>query len=107
MRNAAMRFGVGLDLWSREDLTGEQQVAAEQAPADEPAPELSWHTPAAGKRDWIAEAAAASTVKHLLDLGRECNAAEEFVGPVREALLKRRSQMEGSSNGKVHASSIN
>lgn len=37
IRNAAMRFGVGLDLWSKEDLR-DKEDKDEQPPAAEPAP---------------------------------------------------------------------
>ena len=48
IRNAAMRFGVALDLWSEEDLVGGDEPASTAAPAA--------HEPAAQTgRDWIAE----------------------------------------------------
>lgn len=65
IRNAAMRFGVALDLWSKESLA---EAALEPAPS-EPVPSQ----PVAAGRDWIAEAQACTEVKPLLELGRECN----------------------------------
>lgn len=45
IRNAAMRFGVALDLWSKEDLKADRAAAeaqpAEAAPAAEPEPDRS------------------------------------------------------------------
>lgn len=42
IRNAAMRFGVALDLWSKEELSGGQDQQpprpGQQAPADQPSP---------------------------------------------------------------------
>lgn len=32
LRNAAMRFGVGLDLWSKEDLSGDESAPPKEAP---------------------------------------------------------------------------
>jgi hypothetical protein len=38
IRNAAMRFGVALDLWAKEDLRGDDAPAPEPEPAAEPKP---------------------------------------------------------------------
>lgn len=37
LRNAAMRFGVGLDLWSKEDLSGDEDAPAKKPPKVTPA----------------------------------------------------------------------
>lgn len=53
LRNAAMRFGVGLDLWSKEDLsaTEPQPVAAPKAEVDR----LVVAVKAADLGDWVKE----------------------------------------------------
>ena len=86
IRNAAMRFGVGLDLWSKEDL---QSGGEDDAPQDsEPV------APPASGRDWVAEGLLIDDVQTLLALGKEANEAGEFVGRVRGALLARRAELE-------------
>ncbi|WP_437582693.1 hypothetical protein ACSAGD_10545 [Paramicrobacterium sp. CJ85] len=55
IRNAAMRFGVALDLWSKEDLAGAQDQAA--------------------NREWVSEAEAAETVEDVKAVWRQAKDA--------------------------------
>lgn len=90
IRNAAMRFGVGLDLWSKEDLGSEESTAVrpDRPPA---APARN------GRRDWISEADACTDLESLLRLGQQCNDAGEFVNGTKVALLRRRRELTPSS----------
>ena len=70
-------------------------------PTDDPDPdaqsyerggEQQRHEPSG--RDWVSEACGIKDLGALLSLGRECNAFGEFTGPVKEALLARRAELE-------------
>jgi hypothetical protein len=88
IRNAAMRFGVALDLWSKEDL-GEVPIA-EFAPRETP-------PPAPPGRDWIGQANACADVQSLLQLSRLANEAGAYNGKVREAFMRRREEFKVST----------
>lgn len=77
IRNAAMRFGVALDLWSKEDIT----------PIEEPVGPLSLLVADSKGRNWIAEARACTTLEGLLELGRTCTEAGEMFGETRDAFV--------------------
>ena len=84
IRNAAMRFGVALDLWSKEDLRPESPAAEETPPDAAPA----------APRDWAAEARAITDLDGLLTLGQECSAAGAFTGRVRSVMLDQRQKLQ-------------
>lgn len=102
IRNAAMRFGVALDLWSKEDLANARPLSAPTAdiePAEVPPAPADYHRPevfAAPEtvgRDWIGEAQAATTLAELRTIGRACELAQEFTGQTRSYLLARHREL--------------
>lgn len=97
IRNAAMRFGVALDLWSKEDLLGEppSDDAPEHREPETPAP----LRPGSRGRDWAAEARACTDWDALNALARECNAAGAFTGGVRDAMVQRRLELTPTDQG--------
>jgi hypothetical protein len=86
IRNAAMRFGVALDLWSKGDLgSGDEPASAAAPAASEPVAQTG--------RDWIAEANACTSLEALVALGYECNNVGAFADGVRVAMLRRRREL--------------
>lgn len=104
LRNAAMRFGVGLDLWSKEDLGADETSSApspaQPAATEEPSAEST-------RRDWVGEARATTDLDVLLQIGKECSAAGEFVGTTRAALLRRRRELEAAASVGMNGHSSN
>lgn len=105
LRNAAMRFGVALDLWSKEDLGSED--ASPTVPAPSPGRQEAIPDPRGG-RDWIDEAKVVTDLEALLQIGKDCSAAGDFVGPVRATLLRRRRELEAPAEaaGATQLSSV-
>lgn len=73
LRNGAMRFGVGLDLWSKENLWEAEQ--AKGKPSNEPEPKPS-----------VSVAISASQRTRLFAVAREHNVANEKVKEIVEAV---------------------
>lgn len=105
IRNAAMRFGVALDLWSKEDLAPQAEAAAEQADVVERG--LAEGEEKSSGRDWIAEVRelqAATTMNDndsLVDsaaklgkLANEANDVGEFKGAAKAAMASLRRTLE-------------
>lgn len=103
IRNAAMRFGVALDLWSKEDLApGSTESSGEQPATAPPAP------PEPTGRDWlqetkhIAESDDPFEVRRiaLLRLGEECEKLQEMTPALRKEIIahgtKLRAQVEAA-----------
>lgn len=88
LRNAAMRFGVAVDLWSKEDLG----AGAPPLP-----PVTSADMDPTARRDWITEAKACTDIATLLALGRECNDAGGFTGETKAAMLQRREELTAAA----------
>lgn len=103
LRNAAMRFGVAVDLWSKEDLGMGAAPASEPTGPDfrdpnRPFAESLPNGPGAvPRRDWITEAKACTDIATLLALGRECNDAGGFTGETKAAMLQRREELTAAA----------
>jgi len=73
IRNAAMRFGVALDLWAKEDLTPTEPEPARQAPQSPPplaqARARAWTAVHALYPQWTDEDCKSETVDELKKLG--------------------------------------
>lgn len=101
IKNAAMRFGVGLDIWSKEDLAGNAERDAESIDREKRGEKPATEQQQASGRDWVKEAAAITDLAALLKLGSECNDAGEFVGSVKNKLLARRRELEAEAKAKA------
>ena len=77
LRNAAMRFGAGLELWSKSDLN-----AAEE------------HTAA---REWLVEAQAAADVEAIREIWRLARAAGADVDTLDKITVLAQERMEGGA----------
>ena len=89
IRNAAMGFGIALELWSKEDL----QPGESQEVQPDPAAQRNGASNGSSGRNWIEEAKRAREVQTVIDLGYEANALGEFDGPVKEFLIARRAEL--------------
>lgn len=97
IRNGAMRFGVGLDLWSKEDLQGKDVDTPDQvAPvrplrnsrktADNPADDTAW----------LDIPASCTTLEQLTAKAQEANQAGVFAGEIMAAFLTRKAELEAA-----------
>ncbi|MCT1395638.1 hypothetical protein M4D51_07850 [Microbacterium sp. p3-SID338] len=75
LRNAAMRFGVALDLWSKSDI----HSAVEQSTA----------------REWVIEAQAADGVDAIRDIWKQARAAGADVDTLDKITVLAQERMEG------------
>lgn len=94
LRNAAMRFGVALDLWSKEDLSAKAEAEAEQANSVQRGEESQDAPDAPPGRNWAQEAQDAKTLEEVLALAAECNKANEFKGVAKARLQQARQRLE-------------
>lgn len=85
-----MRFGLALELWSKEGL-GVDSTPPEAPDPNRPFAESMPNGP--GTRDWIAEFNACTDLETLLKLGQECHNAGAFVGAVYDAGIRRRQEL--------------
>lgn len=91
IKNGAMRFGVGIDLWSKEDLLAanppaveEEQPRRARQPEDEPYTQVIW----------LQVPGMIDDVDVLTEKAKECDAAGQFKGEVKTAFLKRKRELE-------------
>lgn len=80
IKNAAMRFGVGLDLWSKEELEDPNTAPGPDSAPSEGAPEPN---PTANQRNWAKDLEDAKTAQQVLDLGTAAAAAEVLNGQLK------------------------
>jgi hypothetical protein len=92
IRNAALRFGVAIDLWSKEDLSAKAEAEAEHA--DEVKRGLEVDPNAPPERDWMKETQECTDLGKLTQLASEANEKGVFKGAVKAAMAGRRRQLE-------------
>lgn len=99
IKNAAMRFGVGLDLWSKEDLQADAEAKAESD--DEVKRGLEEGDPDTAPREpsenWVELAKACTTVEEVNALATRCNEVGEFEGVAKATMAGRKRQLEAAA----------
>lgn len=95
LRNAALRFGVALDLWSKEDLSAKAEAEAEAK--DEVDRGLTEDPNKPPPRDWISQAKACTTIEQVNALATEANNLGEFQGAAKAAMAGKRRQLEADA----------
>lgn len=99
IKNGAMRFGVGLDLWSKEDLhVGELDEPEPEPVREQPARTVAVPDERDGWTDaqWRAGLSKVADREQLDGLARACNAAGKFVGKLKADFVKKRDSMGAS-----------
>lgn len=93
LRNAAMRFGVALDLWSKEDLSAKAEAEAEAKDEVQRglAGEEETHLPST---DWLKKIAECKDLGNLIAMANQCNEAGDFTGATRAAFATKRKDLE-------------
>jgi hypothetical protein len=77
LRNAAMRFGAGLELWSKSDLRAEAELAE--------------------AREWLVEAQAAETVDAIREIWKQARAAGADVETLDKITILAQERREGGA----------
>lgn len=93
IKNGAMRFGVGLDLWSKEDLAPAEMPPVEVPAVAPPAPDNTTDETI----DWLAVPASVDNLEALTAKASECNTAGAFKGAVQTAFRRRKKQLEDAA----------
>lgn len=91
LRNAAMRFGVALDLWSKEDLAGGSNPDEPDASPGGPGP-----TAVPDNRDWVGEVRQLKSSQKVMDLGTEAAKAGALVGQTKRAFTEHLNKLKAA-----------